>query len=393
MTAELTKRIKASRNASLYYSYIIITLLFGLSACSDNKVNDNISGVSLKRVRIPIDSISSNYNQMYQSFYDESKKQELLYIMNIFTNGIDIYNLETLALENRRSFDINGPTALPKIDGIHVFKKDSFLVLSEQRVDGLIVSDNSIMSLRKMLGSKQTFFNHHTSSMTPVLEYKQKLFVYGLPIGGDAPDSTNYLELDLVLDFKKHTIKKLYNENMNPVDKRWGNLRFHTRTLDDMGRIVYSFPFTSELLIYDIELDSFYSKDVPSRFVETPTRLISSGENWTKHTLENNHFDGILFDKYRELYYRFVKLSTTSLNNEGKLKTAFHQETAVQVIDKEFNVVTEFKLTPVWQYLSKDSFVSKSGLYISEANHLNENIHEDSLYFTIFNIHKQNINK
>ncbi|MGW8122293.1 DUF4221 family protein [Roseivirga echinicomitans] len=393
MKPVLTKTIKVSLKTDLYYFYLVIALSFGVSSCSDDQVNYDISGVSAKRIQIPLDSVSSNYNQLYQTFYDESKKQELLYIMNVFTNGVDIYSLDSLKLQERKSFDINGPAALPKIDGFHIFKKDSFLVISEQTIDGLIVSNNSTVSLRKMLGSEKTFFNYHTSSMTPILEYKQKLFVYGLPIGGDAPDSTNYLELDLVLDFEKRTIQKLYNEDMEPVDKRWGYLRYHTRTIDDMGRIIYSFPFTSELLIYDIELDSFYTKDVPSQLIETPAKMLPSGENETKHFLENNQFDGILFDKYKGLYYRFIKLSINPMDNSGRLKNAFHQETAVQVIDKEFNVVTEFKLTPVWQYLSKDSFVSKSGLYISEANHLNENIHEDSLYFTIFNIDKQNINK
>ncbi|KYG76710.1 DUF4221 family protein [Roseivirga echinicomitans] len=338
-----------------------------------------------------IDSVSSNYNQLYQAFYDENKKQELLYVMNVFTNGVDTYNLDSLVLEKRTSFDINGPEALPRIGAFHVFKKDSLLVMSAQRVDGLIVSDSSTISLGKVLGSKKIFFNHHTSSMTPILEYKQKLFVYGLPIGGDAPDSTNYLELDLVLDFEKRTIQKLYNEDMEPVDKRWGYLRYHTRTIDDMGRIIYSFPFTSELLIYDIELDSFYTQDVPSQLIETPAKMLPSGENETKHFLENNHFDGILFDKYKGLYYRFIKLSINPMDNNGRLKNAFHQETAVQVIDKAFNVVTEFKLTPVWQYLSKDSFVSKSGLFISEANNLNGNISEDSLYFTVFNFDQQKI--
>ena len=137
-------------------------------------------------------------------------------------------------------------------------------------------------------------------------------------------------------------------------------------------------------MIYDIELDSFYSKDVPSQFVQTPTKRMSPGENSTKYRLENNHFDGILFDKFRGLYYRFVKLSINPMDNNGRLKNAFHQETAVQVIDQEFNVVTEFKLEPVWQYLSKDSFVSKSGLYISEANNLNGNISEEfTLFFSI----------
>lgn len=389
MKPVLTKKVRLKTD--LYYFYLIIALSFGVSSCSNEQVNYDIRGVSFERVRIPVDSVSSNYNQLYQSFYDETKKQELLYVMNVFTNGVDIYSLDSLKLQERKSFDINGPTSLPKIDAFHMFKKDSFLVLTEQRVDGLIVSKDSTLSLRKILSSEKTFFNHHTSSMTPILEYEQKLFVYGLPIGGDAPDSTSYLELDLVLDFEKRTIQKLYNEDMEPVDKRWGYLRYHTRTIDDMGRIVYSFPFTSELMIYDIELDSFYSKDVPSQFVQTPTKRMSPGENGTKYMLENNHFDGILFDKFRGLYYRFVKLSINPMDNKGKLKNAFHQETAVQVIDKEFNVVTEFKLEPVWQYLSKDSFVSKSGLYISEANNLNGNISEDSLYFTVFNFDQQKI--
>ena len=387
----LAKTIKASRTANCCFPLILLAILFGLYSCSDNEVNYDISGVSAKRIQIPVDSVSSNYNQLYQSFYDETKKQELLYVMNVFTNGVDIYSLDSLKLQEHLSFDINGPVSLPKIDAFHVFKKDSFLVMSEQTVDGLIVSKDSTLSLSKMLGSEKSFFNHHTSSMTPLLEYKQKLFVYGLPIGGDAPDSTTHLELDLVLDFEKRTIQRLYNEDMEPADKRWGNLRFHTRALDDMGRIVYSFPFTSELLIYDIELDNFYSKDVPSQFVDNPTKRMSPGENSTKYRLENDHFDGILFDKFRGLYYRFVKLSINPMDNNGRLKNAFHQETAIQVIDKEFNVVTEYKLEPVWQYLTKDSFVSKSGLFISEANNLNGNISEDSLYFTVFNFDQQKI--
>jgi len=83
---------------------------------------------------------------------------------------------------------------------------------------------------------------------------------------------------------------------------------------------------------------------------------------------------GIVYDKYRGIYYRFVRFPT---------KTAGPVECAILVLDKKFNALFEYKIDNK-TYAADKFFVTEAGLAL--FNHKQYRINEDRLQFDLFKL-------
>lgn len=369
--------MKIMNKSTLFY----LIILSAISWSCNNSNNAIESDLVTDKLAIYVDSVSSNYNQLYQVIKDKNK--EYMLVMNPFVNGVDIYDLDKRKIYRRVTIPTAGPNSIEKIDGFYAFTIDSILIMPEKRLDGLIVSRNSTERLKDIFEIKNPYFNHHVSSMTPILFHEKKMYLYNLLLRGQEKDSLDKMRLDLIIDFEKKDMKYLYNLEKETVDKAYADLRFPTRDLNDQGELVYSFPFDDNLMIYHINKDSFYYKPAKSQLMSGSTSKFVNTRSFTEQRLENNYYDGIKFDKVNQVYYRFCKLFTNAIGPRGEKRTAFHQKTSVLVLNKDFEVLDELELKPTHKWLTKDHVLLDEGMAISESNYLNEEMSEDSIVFTI----------
>lgn len=369
--------MKIMNKSTLFY----LIILSAISWSCNNSNNAIESDLVTDKLAIYVDSVSSNYNQLYQVIKDKNK--EYMLVMNPFVNGVDIYDLDKRKIYRRVTIPTAGPNSIEKIDGFYAFTIDSILIMPEKRLDGLIVSRNSTERLKDKFEIKNPYFNHHVSSMTPILFHEKKMYLYNLLLRGQEKDSLDKMRLDLIIDFEKKDMKYLYNLEKETVDKAYADLRFPTRDLNDQGELVYSFPFDDNLMIYHINKDSFYYKPAKSQLMSGSTSKFVNTRSFTEQRLENNYYDGIKFDKVNQVYYRFCKLFTNAIGPRGEKRTAFHQKTSVLVLNKDFEVLDELELKPTHKWLTKDHVLLDEGMAISESNYLNEEMSEDSIVFTI----------
>ncbi|WP_455674486.1 DUF4221 family protein [Phocaeicola sp.] len=161
------------------------------------------------------------------------------------------------------------------------------------------------------------------------------------------------------------------------------------------GALSYSEVFDGEHFIYSFSMDEYLYK-VSSDYKRVDKYLAKSSfipklefrklpddfSKTIKKTCETAVYGNILYDQYRQVYYRFVYPETELEENEDYLKILHtgRKEFAIMILDKDFNILGETKFPP-FTYLSKICFVGKDGLYISTSHFKRSDYDDDYLRF------------
>ena len=96
-------------------------------------------------------------------------------------------------------------------------------------------------------------------------------------------------------------------------------------------------------------------------------------------------YSHIMYDKYRDIYYRFAEMPCELGPNEYVYNDAKAREFSVIIFDKDFRIIGETKF-PGNKYFYKMSFIGRDGLYISENNEANPEFDENKLVFACFGL-------
>lgn len=107
---------------------------------------------------------------------------------------------------------------------------------------------------------------------------------------------------------------------------------------------------------------------------------------------ENPRYWHIMYDKYRNVYYRFAEMPYKLAPNESPYDEPKGKEFSVIVLNADFEIIGETRF-PGKKYFYKMSFVGREGLYISENNLENPQFDENKLVFTCFKIKNASPNK
>ena len=153
------------------------------------------------------------------------------------------------------------------------------------------------------------------------------------------------------------------------------------------SRLVCSFVDYDSLMVVDSDyvVKWFNGK---SRYIEIKEpRLIEVGEGLDGiiKMSEQGHYFHVMYDKYRNVYYRFVEHPCELAPNEGYMDPPKRREFSVIIFDKDFRIIGETKF-PGNKYFIRMSFVGRDGLYISENNLANPEFDEDKLVFACFKL-------
>lgn len=152
---------------------------------------------------------------------------------------------------------------------------------------------------------------------------------------------------------------------------------------------VYSFFFDED--IYVVSLDGKIKRKVKvkSNYLDDVYKEKKSPANidiLAKTLCEIPMYGNLIYDKYREVYYRFA-YPETNLENDNYMdiwqlgRTMF----SIIILDKNFQVIGE-TLFPENTYASNHFFIRKDGLYISTSFVKNPNYDDDKLCFQRFDL-------
>ncbi|MBQ4056379.1 MAG: DUF4221 family protein [Bacteroidaceae bacterium] len=101
-----------------------------------------------------------------------------------------------------------------------------------------------------------------------------------------------------------------------------------------------------------------------------------------KKTCETAEYRNVFYDKYRNVYYRFVSLEAELASNENyhKILHAGKVDFSIMILDENFNILGETRF-PAFTYVPHICFINKDGLYLSTSHFKREDYSDDVLRF------------
>ena len=158
------------------------------------------------------------------------------------------------------------------------------------------------------------------------------------------------------------------------------------------NRLVCSFIGYDSLMVTD-DLHHMRWIDGKSRYLESRRPYVPESGNpeqtFTK-LIEMGGYLHLMYDKYRDVYYRFVEHPCKLGFGEYWMNDPKAREFSIIIFDKDLNIIGETKF-PGNKYFNKMSFIGRDGLYISENNWANPDFDKHKLVFACFKL--ENINK
>jgi hypothetical protein len=381
-------------------NWIIYLTFVGLTACNFSKESEkgvprNILDFDLvpsEILRLAIDDSTSL--KTYNLSCHNTDSVELLLVENRIKNSIDYYDIDNSKYLFSLKLPVEGPNAID-IRGFSVVGHDSLLAFSKNTFRGsLLVNTKGEILKRYAFNSyhNEGITNHASYTRMPDFYFDNKGYSLIVPLRDFRdPSMFNDTFLEMKVDFRAEELSFLpigYPESYK--DHTWSmSHAIPSRIMNDKHEFVYSFGIEPNIYVYDIEGNLILTKYAASEMAEVIEPFDKSSpaskEN-LMYLLENTFYSDIFYDKYRKVYYRFVK-------HPIKEETIMWEDKPISIVilDENYDKIGE-TLLPRNLYYARDIFVSKSGLMISNNHQKNPDIDENFMSFTRFDLVEANNN-
>lgn len=318
-------------------------------------------------------------------------KDSILFIQNDETNTISLYKISGQQIKVLDFSKFKGSLKNFSVNASWFITPDSIFVHSQNhRIvylfdSSLKLKDSFLMPQKEdFIEGKQNPGPRISWSQQPVY-YNKSLFTTGFTIG----ENFSIKESDKFVVCESRKDGRFFYVNY-PTDYSLKNLGgIYYRMVYDCvisdSVICISFPASSTIALFNLKNKSVtYHQTYPeiSNYIQPfkgdAVRKLEK-DKIAKHFYGQYSFRGIIFDKYRNLFFRFLLKPTTeeylTKMNMGP------QEKFLLVYDTKFNYLGYTELDS--KYSDNTYFVTEKGLYIKRIKYKND---EDNLYFDIFDV-------
>ena len=386
------------------YTLIASILVGGFISCQDSPKEStatyDIGLVESKKIVLPVDE--NTYYLSKSMFQFEEDDKEYLQFGNFEKrqHEILIYDIESQNLHKRIPLEKEGPNGVPAIYGcIPYFNSKTFLV-SQHNIGSTTIIDGEGNVLRKYnIRQPQnrnrlwadcryglSFFYTPSFTKDSIVYFKNGIFTQRMN-----REVWKTLPMFNSLNLKNgqiHTLPINYPDIFED-DVRTpagGGYEFTYDYNYKKERLVCSFSGYDSIMVTD-DLKQVFWYNGKSRYLNRmrPKVYEADGLSWLRDAIESPAYHNIMYDKYRDVYYRIVELPYELKPNESLFDTPKGREFSIIIFDKDLNIIGETKF-PGNKYLYKMSFIGRDGLYISENNEANPEFDEDKLVFACFKL-------
>lgn len=380
--------------------YILFSVLITLSFSCKREKDLNNKTAKYKYNLVPSGKIksynldtSTKYNAFYLYTFKDEKGKEYLSFLNYRTNQILFYDLETCNYLSKLEIDQEGPNGVSMISGFYIQDFNN-IYISSYDYAGLIKVDTAKCIIQKIpYGTTDKGYRivpSYTPSSHPLVSpiiVDKNIYI--------TQQAANHIfpVTETPLSVRIDTVNKTYHQlpiTYNILDDKviQANETSFSRIYND-GLFIYSFYGDENILVTDVDhiktnrfcIKSKYIDKIPIEKIPEDFKL------GAKLNLETARYGDLLYDKYRDVYYRFTYPST---NLDDKIQwfgraVYGRKKFSVIILDKDFNIIGE-TLFPEGIYNSYVFFVHKDGLYISRDYQINFDQSEDFMTFELFHL-------
>ena len=361
--------------------------------------------VNIAEKKFLLDSNTAPRPQYIQLYSDSNGKMDLTFL-NTYANSIYFYDYKTATFLKKISYDKKGPNGIPGLIAYYIRNQDSIYLFSRMSNEFVIANNKgkfgANISLINNINIKNPAWTYlypqyFPFTITPILVSKNELVFpgqYGMSIPEVLIDTLKFTaNISLTNNHVTHTHRyprALYGNNYN-----WARGYF-TTVYSDLsprdGEIIYSFPVSHDIYIAKIDAEGYRTVYAGSNEAGTISsfnkkssmrRELPDDELLLK-ACEMDLYSGIKYDKYRKVYYRFLRRALPDANKKSKITD---KPLAVIVFDENFNYLGETTLGKYKNYYCENSFVTEEGLNIEYID--DNDLKEDNLTFKIFSLQKK----
>ncbi|SFG58752.1 protein of unknown function [Algoriphagus hitonicola] len=288
-------------------------------------------------------------------------------------------------------FADDGPNAVDAdLDIIHLFSEDSIVTIQDRALRFKVLNREGklINSYRKTIrdfkGVEMYPVSYSYLGQWPVFLDS----VWVLPVYPDLNVKKKlYYERNkfMIYDPVKDEVVDEFGAypQMYRGDNYFDVLREPNLTPTPQGTFLVTFP--ADPGIYEYQLDSdtviYHRYEEWGRFFNEGVDRDADLQQFVNHYISSAWFQQLIYDPFREVYYRFGKEQQDLRKSDGEKNTAFDAEWKIFLLDKDLNPMGAYSLDSK-RFNPLFTFVSKEGLFIYD----NQREHDDEMVFGIFQL-------
>ncbi|HET8859470.1 DUF4221 family protein [Marivirga sp.] len=377
-----------------YSLFITILLLAFLISCdTEEKKNGTrehnhlISITDTVNFKIPFSS--SNQPQYMQ--YKILEGKEFLAIGNKNNYTIEVFDFFDFEIIHKYNLPTSGPYDIkfPQMFGFFIKNWDSVYVGLYNRPNFLMIDKNS--QVKDFTIIKKKISNPIFLSRAPMTEFEGNFITASSPIH---PFDRDYWKNPLFtsISFKNKDYHQFFEPPLVDGYEIYGGFHNnHSYALNsEKGLVLSNLTFDPNLYIYNVRREEFVkSIHLPSKYFDKVPPFQKTYNELSKgsqeHYIQNPSYKSILYDKWRDVYYRFAEQGVELKDIEGNFNTWYDKKPSVLILNNEFEIIGETDL-PQSIYRISDAFVGKDGLYIAANNDKNPNYNENELTFHVYEL-------
>jgi hypothetical protein len=295
-------------------------------------------------------------------------------------NKILFYQLHDGLLIHSIHLQKEGPNGVGTVFGHYPLSLDSVYITRRNTPELYLVNSNgNVLDKYNYLYDINEELCTHTISSTivysPLIKIGHKIFLnqFLLEGGNTTGDILEKNPVSIVIDEYTKKVNKLpftYPRLWEGVN----DFAFaeYSRIFDGK-RFVYSFFWDENIYITNIEHTEVKKISAKSRYISELNKKLKRPNNFQqgiKMSIETAKYGNLVFDPYREVYYRFAFPQTELKTTEDiQVVSLFRKVFSIIILNKDLEVIgeTSFEENTFVPFLF---FISKKGLYISN-NHIN----------------------
>ena len=391
------------------YKLFLCLLLAGLFfSCSESEVtirNEKEGQLvptyvleSSGQKKFPLDSVTAPKAPFIQVHTDSVGNRQLA-LLNPYSNSIYFFDYDRTDFIHKITFNREGSNAILSVGGYYILNADSIFIFNRALVEMVLADGQGHVKERIALHSSNRNWSQYYPQFTfravnPILRIDNELLLSGFSPFSIRDSLIHKINITERINVKSLQVDhmSLYPEEIYGNDANWDDPTFMQpyTTLSPQNEIVYSFPPSHNLYVMDTKTQKMRVVYGGSNVAHTNTSIdwdLDSGR--TPDTLIREHFlhqdlyGGILYDPWREVYYRFLEQRASDVTNRTPLTS---KAIIIICMDKDFNYLGETNIGTGKQWNWNNAFVTKEGLNIEYLD-IND-MEELYMNFKIFTLKK-----
>ena len=373
-----------------------ITSVFFFSCSSPSKESTATYDIGLtesKKITLPIDE--NTYFLSKSIFQFEEDGKEYLHFENSRKGLYEIitFDLEKQDIWKRLPVEQEGPNGIPAMLGSRPFPNSKNYLIFQNMAFRITQMDGNGKVLRNyQLKSPGRFVRVMLASFCYFPSFvRDSILYFDQPVASRKKRNLDRYPLFAGLDLKTGELEFAPLDFPKTFDGDYSHITSGDRFTYDYNykdnRLVCSFIGSDSVMVTD-DLSNTKWYNAKSQFLNSMTPYLNDKDdtvNGIIHNKERPKYWHIMYDKYRDVYYRFAEMPCELAKDEDPYSefTPKAREFSVIILDKDFRIIGETKF-PGNKYFIRMSFVGRDGLYISENNLANPDFDEDKLVFACF---------